>query len=44
MDEEILKMKWIKKNGGEDWKIVVPRGMENEILDEMHGSLLAGHF
>jgi len=40
----LLKLKWKQKDGTERWKIVVPEGLKLEIMEEIHGSKIGGHF
>jgi hypothetical protein len=40
---EILKIKWINKDGTYQLKTLVPPDLRKDILHEYHGSLLSGH-
>ena len=44
MENQVLKMRWMKTDGGEDLKILIPATLVPEVLTEAYGQKMAGHF
>ena len=40
----VLQRAWVSPEGGETWQVVVPRSMQQVVLEAMHGTPGSGHF